>query len=108
MDYGRRFEDAITDELQSDRARPRRQHRPRDQRFKCPAHNQGGATVNLIFTWVRLAQRIPVSVHIDETPPSVILAAGMTATVEIDDRTRGRIGALHFSELGSLSTHRLD
>jgi multidrug resistance efflux pump len=73
-----------------------------------PGHNQGGATVNLIFTWVRLAQRIPVSVHIDETPPSVILAAGMTATVEIDDRTRGRIGALHFSELGSPSTHRLD
>jgi hypothetical protein len=47
----------------------------------------------------------PVSVHIDETPPSVILAAGMTATVEIDDRTRGRIGALHFSELGSSFTH---
>jgi multidrug resistance efflux pump len=67
-------------------------------------NNQGVATVNPIFTWVRLAQRIPVRIHIDEVPPGVVLAAGMTATVEIDDRTRGRIGALHFSELGSLLT----
>ena len=57
-------------------------------------NNQGVATVNPIFTWVRLAQRIPVRVHIDEAPPGVVLAAGMTATVEIDDRTRGRMGAL--------------
>jgi multidrug resistance efflux pump len=49
-------------------------------------NNQGVATVNPIFTWVRLAQRIPVRVHIDEVPPGVILAAGMTATVEIEDR----------------------
>jgi multidrug resistance efflux pump len=68
-------------------------------------NSQGVANVNPIFTWVRLAQRIPVRVHIDEVPPGVILAAGMTATVEIDDRTRGRIGASHFSELGSLLTH---
>src|SRR5882724_11736517 len=51
-------------------------------------NSQGVATVNPIFTWVRLAQRIPVSVHIDEVPPDVILAAGMTATVEINDRGR--------------------
>jgi len=48
--------------------------------------NQGVATVNPIFTWVRLAQRIPVRIHIDEVPPGVVLSAGMTATVEIDDR----------------------
>ena len=48
--------------------------------------NQGVATVNPIFTWVRLAQRIPVRIHIDEVPPDVVLSAGMTATVEIDDR----------------------
>jgi multidrug resistance efflux pump len=52
-------------------------------------NNQGVATVNPIFTWVRLAQRIPVRVHIDEVPPGVVLAAGMTATVEIDDRLAG-------------------
>jgi hypothetical protein len=47
------------------------------------------ATVNPIFTWVRLAQRIPVRIHIDEVPPGVVLAAGMTATVQIDDRPSG-------------------
>jgi multidrug resistance efflux pump len=51
-------------------------------------NSQGVATVNPIFTWVRLAQRIPVRIHIDEVPPGVVLAAGMTATVEIDDRAR--------------------
>jgi multidrug resistance efflux pump len=49
-------------------------------------NNQGIATVNPIFTWVRLAQRIPVRVHIDEVPPEIVLAAGMTATVEINNR----------------------
>jgi len=49
-------------------------------------NNQGLATVNPIFTWVRLAQRIPVRIHIDEVPAGVVLSAGMTATVEIDDR----------------------
>lgn len=51
---------------------------------------QGVANVNPIFTWVRLAQRIPVRIHIDEMPPGVILSAGMTATVEIVVRDRGR------------------
>ncbi len=44
----------------------------------------GLATVNPIFTWVRLAQRVPVRVHIDSVPPTVRLVQGMTATVEID------------------------
>src|SRR5262249_23642532 len=55
-------------------------------------NNQGLATVNPIFTWVRLAQRIPVRVHIDEVPPGIVLAAGMTATVEIDDRSSAATG----------------
>jgi multidrug resistance efflux pump len=49
---------------------------------------QGIATVNPIFTWVRLAQRIPVRIHIDEVPPNIVLSAGMTATVEVDDKGR--------------------
>jgi len=52
------------------------------------ANQQGLATVNPIFTWVRLAQRIPVRIHIDEVPEGVALAAGMTATVQIDPRPR--------------------
>jgi multidrug resistance efflux pump len=44
----------------------------------------GLATVNPIFTWVRLAQRIPVRIHIDQVPEGVHLVAGMTATVQIE------------------------
>jgi multidrug resistance efflux pump len=40
---------------------------------------------------VRLAQRILVRIHIDEVPPGIILSAGMTATVEIDDQTRAAV-----------------
>jgi len=47
-------------------------------------NQQGLATVNPIFTWVRLAQRIPVRIEIDQVPEGVVLAAGMTATVQID------------------------
>jgi RND family efflux transporter MFP subunit len=47
---------------------------------------QGLANVNPIFTWVRLAQRIPVRIHVDEVPEGVVLAAGMTGTVQIDPR----------------------
>ena len=49
-------------------------------------NGQGLANVNPFFTWVRLAQRIPVRIHIDEVPEGVVLAAGMTATVQIDPR----------------------
>src|SRR5215472_15175497 len=51
-------------------------------------NGQGLATVNPIFTWVRLAQRIPVRIHVDEVPEGVVLAAGMTATVQIDPHPR--------------------
>ena len=52
---------------------------------------QGLASVNPIFTWVRLAQRIPVRIRIDEVPNGIVLVAGMTATVEIEPAppTRG-------------------
>ena len=49
-------------------------------------NGEGLAQVNPIFTWVRLAQRIPVRIHIDQVPDGVVLAAGMTATVQIDPR----------------------
>ena len=35
------------------------------------------------FTWVRLAQRIPVRIKLGEVPPSTHLVAGRTATVTI-------------------------
>jgi RND family efflux transporter MFP subunit len=49
-------------------------------------NEQGVATVNPIFTWVRLAQRIPVRIQIDKVPDGVVLVAGMTATVQINPR----------------------
>jgi multidrug resistance efflux pump len=51
-------------------------------------NGEGLANVNPIFTWVRLAQRIPVRIHIDQVPEGVVLAAGMTATVQIDPQLR--------------------
>jgi multidrug resistance efflux pump len=48
----------------------------------------GLASVNPIFTWVRLAQRVPVRIHIDQVPNGVRLVAGMTATVQIDPYPR--------------------
>jgi multidrug resistance efflux pump len=44
----------------------------------------GLALVNPIFTWVRLAQRVPVRIHINQVPDGVRLVAGMTATVQVD------------------------
>jgi multidrug resistance efflux pump len=51
-------------------------------------NGQGLANVNPIFTWVRLAQRIPVRIQIDQVPEGVVLSAGMTATVQIDAQSR--------------------
>ncbi len=48
----------------------------------------GLASVDPVFTWVRLAQRIPVRIHIDTVPDSVLLAAGMTATVTVGEAAR--------------------
>jgi RND family efflux transporter MFP subunit len=39
------------------------------------------ANVNPTFEWVRLAQRIPVRIHIDAVPDGVLISAGMTCTV---------------------------
>ena len=54
----------------------------------------GLQAVNPIFTWVRLAQRIPVRIHLDHVPDSVTLAAGMTATVSVGPEPMGRRGKL--------------
>ena len=43
----------------------------------------GLASVDPTFTWVRLAQRIPVRIHIDHVPDTVAIVAGMTATVTV-------------------------
>jgi multidrug resistance efflux pump len=54
------------------------------------ADPQGGtgsellAAVNPNFAWIRLAQRIPVRIKLDEVPPDVRLVSGLTCTVVVD------------------------
>ncbi|WP_247887352.1 HlyD family secretion protein [Azospirillum sp. SYSU D00513] len=42
-------------------------------------------SVNPTFNWVRLAQRVPVRIALDEVPDPHVLVAGRTATVEVLD-----------------------
>ena len=46
------------------------------------------ANVNPTFEWVRLAQRIPVRVYIDEIPENVNISSGMTCTVIVSGSPR--------------------
>ena len=41
------------------------------------------ANVNPTFSWVRLAQRVPVRIALDRVPPNVRLVTGRTATVVV-------------------------
>ena len=50
----------------------------------------GLAEVNPIFTWVRLAQRVPVRIELDRVPAGVRLVAGETASIEIISGTDDR------------------
>jgi multidrug resistance efflux pump len=47
------------------------------------------ANINPTFNWVRLAQRIPVRVKLEEVPPDVRLVVGRTATVAVQPGTAG-------------------
>ena len=47
------------------------------------AGTQGLPNIDPIYTWVRLAQRVPVRLAIDTVPAGVPLVSGMTATVTI-------------------------
>ncbi len=53
-----------------------------------PTGNDLLADVNPTFNWVRLAQRVPVRIAIDTAglPPDTLIAAGMTATIEVQPR----------------------
>jgi multidrug resistance efflux pump len=46
---------------------------------------QGLPNVNPVYTWVTLAQRVPVRVAIDSVPPGIPLVSGLTATVTIKE-----------------------
>ncbi len=46
---------------------------------------QGLPNVDPVYTWVRLAQRVPVRIRITHVPAGVPLVSGMTATITIRD-----------------------
>ncbi|HWK45244.1 MAG TPA: HlyD family secretion protein [Stellaceae bacterium] len=55
--------------------------------------------VNPVFTWVRLAQRIPVRIEIDQVPDGIVLAAGMTCSITVgqaQDVPSGRLDRLWY------------
>jgi RND family efflux transporter MFP subunit len=49
-----------------------------------PAGPELLVNANPTFEWVRLAQRIPVRIHIDEVPKGVLISSGMTCTVVVE------------------------
>jgi multidrug resistance efflux pump len=50
------------------------------------------SSINPTFTWVRLAQRIPVTIHLTHVPPGVLISAGMTCTVVMKEGAAPEIG----------------
>ncbi|MGV7214679.1 biotin/lipoyl-binding protein [Bradyrhizobium sp. UFLA05-112] len=56
------------------------------------AATQGLPNVDPVYTWVRLAQRVPVRIAIDYVPAGVPLVSGLTATVTIRDGQDGGSG----------------
>jgi multidrug resistance efflux pump len=50
------------------------------------------SSINPTFTWVRLAQRIPVTVHLTHVQPGVLISAGMTCTVVMKEDMAPQIG----------------
>ena len=50
------------------------------------------SSVNPTFTWVRLAQRIPVRLHLTHVPPGVLVSAGMTCTVMMKEGAEPKVG----------------
>jgi multidrug resistance efflux pump len=58
------------------------------------ASTQGLPNVDPVYTWVRLAQRVPVRIAIDHVPAGVPLVSGLTATITLLDGKDGENGTL--------------
>lgn len=50
------------------------------------------ANINPTFTWVRLAQRVPVRIALEKVPANVHLVAGLTATVHVRPKDSAHAG----------------
>ena len=60
------------------------------------------ANTSPTFEWVRLAERIPVRIHIDDAPEGVLISAGMTATVDVQSGPRHWATVAALRRVGSL------
>jgi RND family efflux transporter MFP subunit len=69
---------------------------------------QGLPNVNPVYTWVRLAQRVPVRIRITHVPAGVPLVSGMTATVTIRDAEAQESGSWLRQRSASLADHLAD
>ena len=69
---------------------------------------QGLPNVDPVYTWVRLAQRVPVRIRITHVPTGVPLVSGMTATVTIRDAEAQDSGAWLRQRFASLADHLRD
>ncbi|WFU45479.1 HlyD family secretion protein (plasmid) [Bradyrhizobium sp. CB82] len=75
------------------------------------ASTQGLPNVDPVYTWVRLAQRVPVRIAIDKVPSGVPLVSGLTATITIGDgkdkpflqRVRAELKTSFFGLIGEAS-----
>jgi RND family efflux transporter MFP subunit len=69
---------------------------------------QGLPNVDPVYTWVRLAQRVPVRIRITDVPPGIPLVSGMTATVTIRGAEARESGGTHRQRFASLRDHLVD
>jgi multidrug resistance efflux pump len=69
---------------------------------------QGLPNVDPVYTWVRLAQRVPVRIRITYVRAGVPLVSGMTATVTIRDAEAQESGGWLRQRFASLADHLRD
>jgi RND family efflux transporter MFP subunit len=69
---------------------------------------QGLPNVDPVYTWVRLAQRVPVRIGITDVPAGVPLVSGMTATVTIRGAEARESGSWLRQRFASLADHLVD
>jgi len=69
---------------------------------------QGLPNVDPVYTWVRLAQRVPVRIRITHVPAGTPLVSGMTATVTIRGAEAPESGSWLSQPFASLAHHLVD
>ncbi|MCU1658076.1 MAG: HlyD family secretion protein [Pseudonocardiales bacterium] len=69
---------------------------------------QGLPSVDPIYTWVRLAQRVPVRIRITDVPAGIPLVSGMTATVTLRGAEAEESGGWLRQRFTSLADHLVD